>query len=413
VVSARAVLRTRTWLVGAALGLLLVPGTTATTSGAEPIGTLTGTVTGNGAPVASALVTLTPVDRLGSASGRAQRTFTDGQGRYAFPDLPEGRVKLQVRAPLGGDLVDTYWPADHTFDDAGVIEVEAGTTMADLDLPEGGSASGQVVEARTGSPVVGARVTASIADDRASGSVGAIGPAAGPGQFSLTGLPPVPVELSVALPPGSPFLPPAQDRPGTDDSLRLDGGAITTGLSIGLRRSATISGTVRDDAGAPVVGADVRLVGCLPGCPRHATSDALGRYRLEGVAPGSGLAVVAQPAWGLLGPWYPSREATARVADLDVREGDDLGSVDLALTRPAFVTLDVVGTGRAEPLPAIVRLTTTGRTYSQYFASRAVVHARPVHARPVHARPVHARPVRGGPIGGGRAAPERGPGAPG
>jgi hypothetical protein len=356
--------------MGAALGLLLVPGSTAMASGAEPLGSLTGTVTGDGAPVASALVTLTPVDRLGSTAGQAQRTFTDGRGRYAFPDLPEGWVKLQVRAPLGGDLVDTYWPADHTFDDAGVIAVEAGTTMADLDMPAGGSASGQVVEARTGAPVVGARVTASIADDRASGSVGSIGSVGGPGQFSLTGLPPVPVELSVALPPGSPFLPP-QARPGAGGSLRLDGGAITTDLTIGLRRSATISGTVRDDAGAPVVGADVRLVGCLPGCPRHATSDALGRYRLEGVAPGSGLAVVAQPAWGLLGPWYPSREATARVADLDVGEGDALQSVDLALTRPAFVTLDVLGAGSAEPLPAIVRLTTTGRTHSQYFASRA------------------------------------------
>jgi hypothetical protein len=257
-----------------------------------------------------------------------------------------------------------------------VIEVADRTTTADLDLPAGGSASGQVVEARTGAPVVGARVTASIADDRASGSVGSIGPVGGPGQFSLTGLPPVPVELSVALPPGSPFLPP-QARPGAGGSLRLDGGAITTDLTIGLRRSATISGTVRDDAGAPVVGADVRLVGCLPGCPRHATSDALGHYRLEGVAPGSGLAVVAQPAWGLLGPWYPSREATARVADLDVGEGDALESVDLALTRPAFVTLDVLGAGRAEPLRAIVRLTTTGRTYSQYFATRPAATADP------------------------------------
>ena len=60
VVSARAAQRTRTWLMGAALGLLLVPGATATASGADPIGTLTGTVTGDGAPVASALVTLTP-----------------------------------------------------------------------------------------------------------------------------------------------------------------------------------------------------------------------------------------------------------------------------------------------------------------------------------------------------------------
>ncbi len=79
--------------------------------------------------------------------------------------------------------------------------------------------------------------------------------------------------------------------------------------------------------------------------------------------------MVAQPAWGLLGPWYPSREATARVPDLEVGEGDVVDSVDLTLTRPAFVNLDVLGADPAEPLRAIVRLTTTGRTYSQYFAA--------------------------------------------
>jgi hypothetical protein len=377
VVSALAELRTRTWLVVGALALLLALAPTATARSAQPVGMVTGTVTGNGAPVASALVTLTPVDRLGSATERAQRTFTDSQGVYAFRDLPAGWVKVAVRAPLGGDLVDTYWPQVHTFDDAGVLEITTGTTTADLDLPTGGSASGRVVEARTGAPVLGARVTATIVGDRASGRVGTIGPVGGPGQFSLTGLPPVPVELSVDLPPGSPFLPPVPGRPGADDSLRLDGGASTTDLTIGVRRSATISGTVLDDAGAPVVGADVRLVGCLPVCPRHGTSDTLGRYRLEAVAPGRGLAVVAQPAWGLLGPWYPSREATARVGDLEVEEGDVLESVDLALTRPAFVTLDVLGAGRVPPLPAIVRLTTAGRTFSQYFASPAVVAADP------------------------------------
>jgi hypothetical protein len=358
--------------VGAALGVLLALAPTTMARGAEPLGTLTGTVTGNGAPVASALVTLTPVDRLGSATDRAQRTFTDDRGRYAFRDLPAGWVKLAVRAPVGGDLVDTYWPQDHTFDDAGVLEVATGTTTADLDLPTGGSASGQVVEARTGAPVAGARVTATIVGDRTSGSVGAIRPAGGPGQFSLTGLPPVPVELSVALPAGSPFLRPLPGRTGDGDSLRLDGGASSTGLTIGVLRSATISGTVRDDAGAPVVGAAVRLVGCLPGCPRRATSDASGRYQLEDVAPGSGLAVVAQAAWGLMGPWYPSREATARVAGLEVGEGDAVDSVDLALTRPAFITLDVRGADLAEPQRAIVQLTTTDRTYSQYFAGRAI-----------------------------------------
>jgi len=250
---------------------------------------------------------------------------------------------------------------------AGVLEAADGSVRADIDLPEGGSAQGRVVDARTGEPVVGARVTAGIAGDRPSGSVGTPRPVMRPGGFWLGALPPVPLELSVSVPPDSPYLGIAAGRSGDRSSLRLDGAARSSDLTIGLLRAAAITGTVRDDAGTPVVGADIRLVGCRPACPRHATTDAAGRYRLEGVSPGTGLSAVAQPAWGLLGPWYPSRESTARVTDLEVAEGAVIGSVDFTLDRPAFLSFDVLGAGLLDPLRAIVRLTTTGRTYSQYF----------------------------------------------
>ncbi len=359
-------------LLGPVLAALLVLGLDSTASAAEPTGSLSGTVTGGGTTLANAWVSLSPVDSRGTVSGPVRRTATDSSGRYEFLGLPAGPVKVQVKAPLLGELVDTYWPGAYTFAAAGAIDVTAGRSTADIELPVGGSVRGQVVEARTGRPIDGARVSASIADDASSGSLGAALPASGPGLFSLTGLPPVAMELSVSLPPGSPYLAPAQDPSGPAGALRIDGGARTTGVTIGLRAAAEIAGTVRDDAGTPVAGADVRLTGCLPACPPHATTDAAGRYRLAGVAPSTDLAVVAQPAWGLLGPWYPSREVTARVPDLEVGEGDVVDSVDLTLTRPAFVNLDVIGADLADPVRAIVQLTTTGRTYSQYFAGRAI-----------------------------------------
>lgn len=371
-VSAAASGRLRLTLRGSALAWLLVLGLGATASGAEPTGSVSGTVTGDGTALANVWVTLTPVGSPGSAIGPAQRTATDTSGRYEFPGLPTGAVKVQVKAPLLGELVDTYWPAAHSFADADVIEVTSGTTTANIDLPVGGSARGQIVAAGTGEPVEGARVSATIASDPSSGNVGTALPGEGPGRFSLIGLPPVPLELSVSLPPGSAYLARSADRSGAPEALLVDGGATTTDLTISLRQAAEITGSVRDDAGTPVAGADVRLSGCLPACPPHATTDALGRYRLADVAPGNRLSVVAQPAWGLLGPWYPSREVTARVTDLEVAEGEVLDPVDLTLTRPAFVNLDVRGTDRSEPLRAIVQLTTTGRTYSQYFAGRAV-----------------------------------------
>ena len=364
--------RARLALLSPVLAMLLVLGLSATASGTEPTGSLSGTVTGGGATLANVWVTLTPVDAQGSAIGPAQRTATDASGRYEFRGLPAGTAKVQAKGPLLGTLVDTYWPGAYSFDEAGVLEVTAATTTASIDLPVGGSARGQVVAAGTGEPVEGARVSATIASDPSSGSVGATLPAEGPGQFSLTGLPPVPLQLLVALPPDSAYVASSADLSGASGALGIDGGASSSDLTIALRRAAAITGTVRDDAGTPVAGADVRLMGCLPACPPHATTDALGRYRLADVAPGTGLAVVAQPAWGLLGPWYPSREVTARLADLEVAEGEVVDVADLTLTRPAFVSLDVRGADLTEPVRAIVQLTTTGRTYSQYFAGRAI-----------------------------------------
>ncbi len=240
-VSARPFPRARLALLGPALAVLLFLGLGTTAHGAEPTGSLSGTVTGGGTTLANVWVTLSPVDSRGRATGPVQRTATDASGRYEFPGLPAGSVKVQVKAPLLGELVDTYWPRAYTFTGAGVIEVTAGRSTADIDLPVGGSVRGQVVDARTGMPIDGARVSASIADDASAGSLGAALPASGPGLFSLTGLPPVAMDLSVWLPPDSPYLAPAQDPSGPAGALRIDGGARTTGVTIGLRAAAEIT----------------------------------------------------------------------------------------------------------------------------------------------------------------------------
>ena len=351
------------------LGLVALLGPATTATAAEPDGTVVGTVTGDGEGLANAWVTLTPVDSQGWATGQVQRTVTDGSGRYEFPGLPRGAVKVQVRAPLLGEFADAFWPEAFTFAGAGVLEVAAGTVTADVDLPVGGEVQGLLLDARTGAPIQGALVTATLDGDGSSGGLGTAGPVDGPGRFSLSGLPPVPLQLAVTLPGGSPYLAPSADRSGSSSALRIDGGARTTGVVIRLRRAAEIRGTVLDDAGAPVAGARVRLSGCLPACPTHATSDASGRYRLEAVAPGTGLGVVAVPGGGLLGPWYPNREGSARATDLRVGEGDVVDAPALTLTRAAFLTLTLADPPPDQPVRVVVRLVSTGTTYSQYFAT--------------------------------------------
>jgi hypothetical protein len=330
-------------------------------------GELRGLVTSEGRPLGSVLVAMTPVDLAGAPSGAAELTFTDASGRYRFTAPADGAVKLHVSGPPDGDLADTWWPTEYTFARAGTILITSSPVSADVDLRRGGSVEGTVVDAATGTPIDGARVTASLPDEPPAVGVVGIGALTGAGVFRIAPLPPVPLQLAVELPPGSPYLTPAQD-PGQFAELAIDGSANTSDLTIALRRGAEIRGRVTDDSGAPLAGTEVRLKGCSPTCPAPATTDATGAYRLVGVPPGTGFRVVAIPGQGLLGPSFPSSGLSTPIDAPRVEAGDVIDSVDIALTRAAFLTLEVQGLSGDLPVPAVLQLITGGRIYNQYVA---------------------------------------------
>lgn len=358
----------RILLVALVIAGLVAPGVP-TPASASLVGQLSGTVTGGGAVLPNVWVTLTPVTAKGDPSGTPTRTLTDESGTYAFPEIDDRAVKVQVRAPLFGQLVDTYWPGVHSFAQAGIIEISNWPVTADVDLPVGISVTGRVVDAQTGAPVPDARVSAVIAAAPLSRAVGAADQADGPGAFALSGLPPVPMQLRVRLPPGSSYLAAGPGAPS--EGVRIDGASSRADVVIGLRRGAEIRGTVRDDTGAPVAGALIKLVGCLPNCPLIATSSESGAYRLLDVSPGTRLGVVAWKGDELLRQWYPGRDNAARATDIALAAGEVLDEVDFALTRGAFVTVGVFGVDSGAPLPtAIVQLTSSDDPFERYFAQR-------------------------------------------
>jgi hypothetical protein len=333
------------------------------------VGELSGTVTGGGAPLPNVWVTLTPVSETGEATGSPKRALTDGAGRYEFPEIYDRDVKIHVRAPLLGDLVDTWWPDAHTFAQAGIIGISDWPVTADLELPVGGSVSGRVVDSTTGAPVPDAQVSALVADSPQSGPVGLATGGQSPGAFALSALPPVALKLRVRLPADSEHLP--VDPNEWSEGIRVEGGQTTTGLSIGLRRGATISGTVRDDAGSPVEGASVRVVGCMPNCPLIVSSDSSGAYRVTGVWPGSRLGVVAWKGDELVRQWYPGRDNASMATDIAVDPGDELDGIDFELRRAAFLTVTVSAQDSGDPLPgAIVLLVSTTNSFARHFALR-------------------------------------------
>ena len=354
--------------MGAVAAALATAGTPAPATAAL-VGGLSGRVTGDGAPLANVWVTLTPVSETGEATGNPTRTLTDGSGRYAFPQVQDPAVKIHVRAPLLGDFVDTWWPGVHTRAQAQVIEVSDSPVTADVRLPVGGSVSGRVVDSVTGDPLPDAQVSALIADSLQSGPVGLPSRGPTPGTFAITALPPVPIALRVQLPPGSSHL--AVDPNEWSQGIRVDGADSSTGMTIALRRGATISGTVRDDRGTPVAGASIRVVGCMPDCPLIVSSDSTGAYRVTGVWPGSRLGVVAWKGDTLVRQWYPVRDNASLASDIALDVGDEIAGIDFALRRAAFLTVAVSAADSGEPLPgAIVLLVSTADTFARHFALR-------------------------------------------
>lgn len=355
-------------MIVAALLTVIVSLLPVTPASAEPVGSVSGIVTGSGTGLANVWVTLTPVTGAGNQEGAPLVAITDGSGRYEFTAVDAAFVKIHVMSPLSGQYVTTYWPQAYSFPSAGIIELTGQPVSADLELPRGGSTAGQVHDAITGAPIDGARITATLADDPSATALGTDVTTDVTGTFSISGLPPVPIDLSVEPPPGSSYVSPGDAPMGND--LRVDGSLDTVGTVIGLRPGAEIRGRVLDDSGAPVARALVRAVGCSPTCVAEASTDGSGAYRLVGVAPGTGLRLEAVPGQGLLSRWFHSGGTAAPTTTLNVEAGDVIDDVDIILVRAAHLTVRVSGTSRTEPLRAIVWLKTVGKMYGQYFAHR-------------------------------------------
>lgn len=335
----------------AVIGLSLAP---AQPAAAELVGSISGVVTAGGRPIANVWVSATPVTPTGDWAGRGFLASTDAQGRYAFPDVYTPRVKVQARAPATGQWASTYWPRAFTFADAEVLGVAAAGSRADIELAPGGSVRGTVVAGDSGDPLVGSRVSAHIATPGGLEEVGLPGLGVSSGEFIIDALPPVPVLLQATAPLDGNYLGQWYDGAGyAGTATGVDGSDRTTGIRIALRLGAEVSGTVRDDAGAPVAGVGVTLTFCPGLCPLRATTAEDGSYRIGSIPPGPRQMLHAQaPGSGLLEGWH-RRPGEDREARLDLRAGDSVVDADITLVRGAFLTVQVVDDGTGDPVPRV------------------------------------------------------------
>ena len=267
-----------------------------------------------GAPVRRAQV------RLSGTDVGARTATTDGDGRFEFGDLPDGRFSLS--ASKAGYVTAQYGQA-RPLEPGKPIELAAKQALdkADLVLPRGSAITGRIVD-EVGEPVAEAVVTA-LRQEWSGGrkrlvNAGRIAQTNDLGQFRMYGLPPgeyyvsaslrnmdgMMMDLMGAAGPGAPprAAAPASGYaasyyPGTASSaeaqkITVAPGQETQGIDFPLTqvRLARVTGIVLNSEGKPVEGTMVTLGGRgaenMLGMSSTARTSREGAFSLSNVAPG-------------------------------------------------------------------------------------------------------------------------------
>ncbi len=282
----------------------------------------------------------TAQDTSGSAS-----VATDAEGHFAHALLEAGKYELLARH-------DGY--ADSERATFGVSEGQAVTGLV-LRLRRGATLRGRVVSAATGQAVVGASVQ--VEQRRGAGARGEMPASAASanstaddeGAFEVGELTPGRARVVVRSQSHAPTL--LEDVP-------VPGAELLVRMTIG----GTVEGTVLNDDGRPVVGAQVILLSPTIAADIQrragARTDAAGSYRAEHLLPGAYWVLRVQPSGADAGEKrrvtvrdrvvtrcdFGARSSAARLAGVVVRDGVALPGVTVFLTGPS-VGMKMTSTG--------------------------------------------------------------------
>ncbi len=280
-----------------------------------------------GKPVAGAEVRLLPAasDDLRIARETTVRALTDAAGAFRIDRLSPGAFDLRARAQgFAPTLVRR-------------VSLPAGTAAADLGtlvLQRGATLDGRVVDG-AGNPLAGATVQLtppsglSVWDLPLEGEPGGWEQVtASDGAFSFAGLPPAGTTVTLrAVHPGF-----------TVRTLSSVAVPATEPVLLQLEVAASLSGTVADESGGPVAGANVLISEVSPDAggdagtrsrPRSvgaAVSDADGHFTVDGLTPGHFRLLAAAAGY-----------VNTTLDNLALPDGGELSGVDVVLRQGATV----------------------------------------------------------------------------
>lgn len=284
---------------------------------------------------------------------------TAPDGSYTISGLPAVNGLVTASSPTLGNAFITGGGRPTSAD---VLALTAGAALtADLQFAAVGSVSGTVT-VPGGAPLAGATVSleaiiapgivwfpAVFSQHSRSVSTDANG------EFIATGMAAGAYRV-VASPPGpaSTLAFEYYDSAYTEAAAApvvVSAGGSAGPLAIELAEGATVSGTVTDATGAPVVGTFVVVMGPNGEFGASATTDSNGVYTATGVPPGDWL-VFANGSGSSNSAYHPSAADAGDASVLTLGLGDALTGIDVQLITPARMVATILDPA-GNPIPLV------------------------------------------------------------
>ena len=303
-----------------------------------PGGTISGTVTDSAPNIVGAWVEACPFTGGGPCSGG----WTASDGTYTTGLVAAGEYRVEACA--AGYVCEYY---DDTFDWGAAIAVPVtegeNASGINFSLRVEGTISGTVTDPY-GTPIAGAPVWANPYSGYGSYGSATTGP---DGTYTIGGLATGDYRVQACAT--------GYVCEYYDDTLNWNAatavpvteGGDTPGIDFGLRVEGTISGTVTDSGGSPIVGAQLSAYPYTGyGSYGYATTGVDGTYTIGGLATGDYRVQVW--ATGYAYEYYDDTVDWSAATPVPVTEGDDTPGINFSLAIEGTISGTVTGPGGAE-----------------------------------------------------------------
>ena len=304
---------------------------------------VSGTVNGDGTPLAGANVEVNP-----TSTGFSTGTSTDADGHYVTEPVPVGSYRVRFSGGSApGQWAPQYWNGKPSWGTADTLVLAAGDVPSrggvDATLTIAARVSGTVTDAN-GSPLEGICVDASIVHDGTQEWINGATTSAD-GTYFMDSLPTAPLLVHFRDCTSGDHLEQwyqGATGPDTATTIALSPGEDRTGIDAQLVNGIAVAGRVTDTGGAPIAGINVFVNNVSSGAGGFAQTDGDGNYRTNGLPEGDyRVQFSAQgpnPAWA--NQFWNDRPSwnSANILHLGAADGPTRTGIDAVLTVAATIS---------------------------------------------------------------------------